>query len=146
ARRVEILREALGLVRGEPLADFRYESFAQAEIARLGELRLAAFEQWMEAELESGRPRDAVPVLQRLVAEEPLRERFRAQLMLALYHAGRQADALEAYREARRELVESLGLEPGLELQRLNRAILEQDPSLSTEADAPIDRLPVETS
>src|SRR5207237_4720674 len=125
----------------EPLEGCLDDPFAQAEIARLGESGLAAFEQLIDAELETGRPGDVVPELQRLVAEDPLRERFRRQLMLALYRAGRQAEALEAYREARRQFVDTLGLEPSPELQRLNRAILEQDPSLSAKADALVDRL-----
>ena len=95
------LREALGLWRGRALADFAYEPFAQAEIARLEELRLGALEARVDADLAPGRHAELVGELEALVAEQPLRERTRAQLMLALYRAGRQAEALAAYREAR---------------------------------------------
>ena len=128
------LREALGLWRGPPLADFAYESFAQAEIARLDESRLAALEERIDAELALGEHARLVGELEALVHEHPLRERFIGQLMLALYRSGRQADALESYRIARRRLVEELGLEPGRELQELERAILAQDPALEPPA------------
>lgn len=121
------LADALALWRGPPLADFAYEPFAQAEIARLEECRLQAEEARFEAELELGRGADLVPALEKLVAEAPFRERVRAQLMRALYHAGRQADALAAYRAARETLVEELGVEPSAELRELERAILAQD-------------------
>ena len=124
------LREALGLWRGPPLADFEYESFAQAEIARLDQSRLAALEERIDAELALGEHARLVGELEALVHEHPLRERFIGQLMLALYRSGRQADALESYRIARGRLVEELGLEPGRELQELERAILAQDPAL----------------
>jgi DNA-binding SARP family transcriptional activator len=124
------LREALDLWRGAPLADFADEPFAQAERARLEELRLAAIVQRIEADLALGRHADLVPELERLVADEPLRERLRAQLMLALYRCGRQADALESYQAARRALVDELGIEPGRALQELEQAILRQEPSL----------------
>jgi len=97
----ELLAEALGLFRGAPLQDFRYDDFARAEAARIEELRLRALELKIDAELALGRHEDVVPQLERLLAEAPLRERFRAQLMLALYRAGRQAEALEAYQHAR---------------------------------------------
>jgi len=125
------LREALLLWRGPPLSDLTYEEFARPEIERLEELRLAASEDRIEAELALGRHAELVPELEGLVAEHPLRERLRAQLMLALYRAGRQAEALTAYQEVRRTLVDELGLEPGLELKRLERAMLEQDPHLA---------------
>jgi predicted ATPase/DNA-binding SARP family transcriptional activator len=125
------LREALGLWQGPVLADVRYESFAQAEIARLEELRLQAIEDRIEAELALGRHEDLIAELEALVAQQPLRERLRAELMLALYRGGRQADALAAYRATRQALVEELGLEPSRELQELEQAILRQDPSLS---------------
>ena len=129
----ETLREALGLWRGPPLADFAYESFAQNEIARLEEQRLVALEDRVEADLALGRHAALVSELETLVAEHPTRERLRGQLMLALYRAGRQSEALESYRDARRTLDEQLGLEPGPELQQLERAILNQDPAI----DAP---------
>jgi DNA-binding SARP family transcriptional activator len=126
----ETLRDALALWRGLWLADFAYEPFAQGEIARLEALRLAAHEERIESDLRLGRHAELVPELEALVREEPLRERLRAQLMLALYRCGRQADALDAYHQARRTLVEELGLEPGPDLQELERAILRHDPSL----------------
>jgi DNA-binding SARP family transcriptional activator len=124
------LREALGLWRGWPLADLAYEPFAQAEIARLEELRLDALELRVEADLAAGRHTQLVGELEALVAEHPLRERLWMQLMLALYRSSRQAEALEAYRGARRVLNEELGLDPGAELKQLEQAILEQDPAL----------------
>ena len=125
-----ILREALALWRGPPLDDFSYEPFAGAEIARLEELHLRAVEERIEAELALGRHSDLVGELERLVAEHPLRERPRGQLMIALYRSGRQAEALRAYEDGRRLLAEELGLEPGAALQRLEKQILTQDPAL----------------
>jgi YVTN family beta-propeller protein len=125
-----LFREALAIWRGSPLADFRYDDFAQAEIARLEEGRLAALEARIDADLALGREDELVPELQALVREQPLRERLRGQLMLALYRAGRQAEALELYREGRGLLVEELGVEPGRALQDLERAILAHDDSL----------------
>lgn len=130
------LAEALALWRGPALADFAYEAFAQAPIARLEELRLAALEERIDADLALGRHADVVPELEALVAEQPLRERQRGQLMLALYRSGRQAEALEAYQEARGALVEELGIEPSPALQRLERAILNQDPELEAPREA----------
>ena len=124
------LREALALWRGPPLADLAYESFAQPAIARLEELRLAALEKRIEADLALGRHAELVAELEALVAEHPLRERLRAQLMLALYRCGRQADALAVYQATRRALVEELGIEPSPPLRELEQAILRQDPSL----------------
>jgi DNA-binding SARP family transcriptional activator/streptogramin lyase len=126
----ERLREALALWRGPPLAEFAYEPFAAGEIARLEELRLVALEDRIEADLSLGREMELVPELSALVEEHALRERVRAQLMLALYRAGRQADALACYREGCGILREELGLEPGRELQGLERSILAQDPAL----------------
>ena len=123
------LNEALALWRGPALADFAFEPFARAECERLEELRLTALEQRIDCEIALGRP--AAADLKALIAEHPLRERLRAQLMLALYTAGQQADALAVYHETRRMLRDELGLEPGPELRRLERAILEQQP-LST--------------
>lgn len=130
ARAAARLREALALWRGPPLADVSYEPFAQAEIARLEELRLATLEDRLEADLASGRHSELVGELDALAGRYPLRERLRGQLMLALYRAGRQAEALEAYQAARHALVEELGIEPGRELRELEKAILRQDPSL----------------
>ena len=129
----ERLSEALALWRGPPLADLAYENFAQAEIARLEELRLVAVESRIQAELELGHHNDLVGELEALVSEQPLRERPRGQLMLALYRSGRQADALSAYQDARRTLLDGLGLEPSPELKELEAAILRQDPALAVE-------------
>ena len=131
-RAAEALRGGLGLWRGPPLSDFASEPFAQTEIARLEELHLAALEERIEADLALGRHADLVPELEALVREHPLREGLRAQLMLALYRSGRQADALDAYQRARRMLAEELGLEPGRRLQELERAILSQDERLDS--------------
>jgi DNA-binding SARP family transcriptional activator/tetratricopeptide (TPR) repeat protein len=125
-----LLRDALALWRGPPLSDFAYEQFAQSAISRLAELRTATLEQRLEADLAAGRHADVVSESEALVRAEPLRERPRAQLMLALYRSGRQAAALDAYRAAREALVTELGIEPGKELQRLHQAILDQDPTL----------------
>jgi predicted ATPase/DNA-binding SARP family transcriptional activator len=129
--RSEQLRKALALFRGEPLADFRYEGFASQEAARLDELRLVVLEEHIQTELELGRHEEVVLELERLIGEHPLREGLRAQLMLALYRAGRQADALQAFRDARRVLRDELGLDPGPALQRLEQRILNQDPELA---------------
>jgi YVTN family beta-propeller protein len=125
-----LLRDALELWRGEPLADFAYDDFAQAEIARLDELRLSGLEEKFEAKLALGRDAVALPELEAFVVAHPLRERARGQLMLALYRAGRQPEALRVYEDARRKLAEELGLEPGEPLKRLQQAILEEDPAL----------------
>ena len=121
---------ALALWRGAPLADLAYEPFAQAEIGRLDELRSAALEQHIEADLALGRHADVVGRLPALIRDYPHREQLRGQLMLALYRCDRQADALQAYQDARHELVEELGIEPGERLRDLHRAILAQDPAL----------------
>jgi DNA-binding SARP family transcriptional activator len=128
------LREALALWRGPALADFLYEPFAQNEIARLEDLRTVALEERIAADLALGRHAELVSELEALVQAQPLRERPRAQLMLALYRSGRQADALAAYRAARETLVEELGIDPGPELRELEAAILRQDDSLLLEA------------
>jgi DNA-binding SARP family transcriptional activator len=133
-----LLHDALDLWRGPALADLATESFVQAEIVRLEELRLAALDLRVETDLALGRHRELVGELEVLVREHPLRERPRAQLMLALYRSGRQAEALDLYREGRRLLVNELGIEPGLELQGLERAILGHDPELSSPARADI--------
>ena len=129
----EALRKALALWRGAPLADLAYAPAAQAESARLEELRVAAREELIDAELALGRHREVLTEIEGLVAAEPLRERPRRQLMLALYRCGRQAHALSAYQDARRTLVEELGLEPGPELRELEAAILRQERSLLVE-------------
>ena len=123
-------RDALALWRGEALADLADEPFAAAEIRRLDALRLRALERAIDADLLAGRHAQVVDELDALVAREPLRERLHAQRMLALYRSGRQADALEAYREARSALIEQVGVEPGAELRRLQDAVLAQDPAL----------------
>ncbi len=127
------LAAGLALWRGPALAEHRFDGFAQLEISRLEELRLEAIEEQMAAELACGRDVDLAGELQALVGEHPLRERLRAQLMLALYRGGRQAEALETMREGRRMLVDELGIEPGPELRRLERMILAHDPELSAE-------------
>ena len=123
-------RRALALWRGDAL-DGLALAWAETERARLDELRLGAIEELVDVDLKLGRAAELVPELERLVQKEPLRERPRGQLMLALYAAGRQADALAAYQEARRELDE-VGLQPGPRLRELEQAILRQDPSLTT--------------
>jgi YVTN family beta-propeller protein len=124
------LREALALWRGPPLAEFAYDSFAQIEIARLEELRLSGVEERIEVDLALGLHRELIPELESLLSKNPLRERLRGLLMLALYRSGRQAQALDAYQQARRTLVDELGIEPTPALQRLEQAILQQDESL----------------
>ena len=124
------LHAALALCHGSALAGLEGAPFVPAERERLEELRLAALERRIDADLELGRATDLVPELERLVAEQAYRERFHAQLMLALYRSGRQADALDAYRLARARLVDELGVEPTRQLQDLETAILRQDPAL----------------
>src|SRR5919109_2740961 len=131
AQAARLFREGLALWRGAPLAELG-DSFARAERAWLEEQRLTALEQRVEAELALGRHAELVPELEGRVREQPLRERPRGQLMLALYRCGRQADALEVYRSGRRLLDEELGLKPADELQRLERAILNHDPTLES--------------
>ncbi len=126
----ELLRRALALWRGPALADFAYESFAQAEIARLDELRLTALEERIEGDLALGRDGELVGELEALVARYPLRERLRGQLMLALYRSDRQAEALHVYQQGRLALAQEVGLEPSQGLQQLERRILQQDPVL----------------
>ena len=125
-----VLREALALWRGPLLADLAHEPFVQSEAWRLDELRLAALEERVEADLALGRHQDVAAELKRLVPEHPFRERLRAQLMLALYRCGRQSDALEHYRRTAELFAEELGIEPGPELKARERAILNHDPSL----------------
>ncbi len=122
--------EALALWRGPPFADLAFEEFAQQEIARLEELRKSVLEERIAIDLGLGRHAEIVGELQALVVTNPLRERLREQLMLALYRSGRQAEALEAYRDARRVLTEELGLDPSPALRNMEAAILDQDPNL----------------
>jgi DNA-binding SARP family transcriptional activator len=133
----ERLREALSLWRGPALAEFAYESFAQPVIARLDEIRLAAIELRIEADLTLGRHDERVGEIEALVTEHPLREHLRMYLMTALYRSGRQAEALDAYQDARRALVEELGIDPSPALQELERAILRHDSSLDAMTAAP---------
>jgi DNA-binding SARP family transcriptional activator len=141
----EELRSALALWRGPALADFQYEPFARNEAGRLEELRLVALGLRLEADLALGRAAEVVPELEALVQEHPLRETLRELLILALYRAGRQADALAAYQDARAALVDELGLDPGEALQRLEKAILQHDRSLDPSSAAPADDLPTGT-
>jgi predicted ATPase/DNA-binding SARP family transcriptional activator len=136
-RAVVALEEGLSLWRGRPLDDLAYEPFAQQAIARLDDMRVAATEELVEARLWLGRHADVLAELEPLIVEHPYRERLRAQLMLALYRCERQADALQAYQDARRALVEGIGIEPGERLRQLERAILAQDPALAAPAAPP---------
>ena len=146
ARAAARLRAALEEWRGPALADVAFEPFAPPEVARLEELRAAAVEDRVEADLALGRGVELVAELEALVAREPLRERLRAQLMLALYRTGRQGEALDAYRETVRTLDDELGLRPGPELEHLQQAILARDPELlqsgpaAEEAPAEVER------
>ena len=134
AERAKLLQDALDLWRGEPLAEVRYESFAQNEIVRLDEVRLAALEDRIQADIQVGRHKDLVAELEVLLRDHPLRERLRAHLMLALYRSGRAADALHTFQEGRKVLALELGIDPGPALQRLHDQILRQDPSLGIPA------------
>jgi DNA-binding SARP family transcriptional activator len=136
------LAEALELWRGPALADFAYEAFAEVESRRLEELRLDAEEDRIDAELALGHAAGLAGRVEELVARAPLRERRHGQLMRALAGAGRQADALAAYRAARTLLVEQLGIEPSEELRRLERAILDQDESVAGSAGDRRDKVP----
>jgi WD40 repeat protein/DNA-binding SARP family transcriptional activator len=135
AAATDAFRAAERLWEGRPLADLEFEPFARVEVERLEELRLAAVEERIDAELALGRQPALVAEIEALSAEHPYRERFRAQLMLALYRSGRQAEGLEVYRRTRALLNHELGLEPGVELQELERAILTQDPALNLGPD-----------
>jgi WD40 repeat protein/DNA-binding SARP family transcriptional activator len=126
-----LLRSAEQLWEGRPFADLEFEPFGRLEVERLEELRLAAVEERIDADLALGRQLALVPELETLAADHPFREHFRAQLMLALYRSGRQAEGLAVYQQTRTLLSDELGLEPGSELQELQRAILVQDPALT---------------
>ena len=134
SRAVALFAEAESLWRGDPLADFTYEEFAAAAIARLSELRLAVIEERLDLELALGRHQGVIVQLEALATAHPLRERLRGLLMLALYRAGRQADALRVFQDGRHILGEELGLEPSHELRELESAILAQDRSLDAPA------------
>src|SRR5919108_6010284 len=127
----DVLREALALWRGPPLADLAFEPFAQREIARLEEQHLSAIEARVEADLARGEHAELIAELRRLVGEHPTSERLAGELMLALYRSGRQAEALDAFQDARHKLADELGIEPGPELQALHEAILRHDQSLA---------------
>lgn len=131
------LREALALWRGRAFAEFEFDSFARAESGRLEDLRLAAFEERVEADLALARHADLIGELDASVAENPHRERLRGQLMLALYRSGRQAEALQAYQAARHALVDELGIEPSAQLQRLEKQILTHDAALESPPRSP---------
>lgn len=126
----ELQRDALALWRGPALADLAHEPFTELATGRLEEIRLAALEQRLDAELALGRHRELVGELDELMAQHPLHEPFASRLMLALYRSGRQADALDVYRRTRQRLMEGLGIEPGRELHELERAILNHDRAL----------------
>jgi DNA-binding SARP family transcriptional activator len=131
------LRDALALWRGSPLEEFAYDAFAQNEIARLEELQLTLLEERIDVELEAGETAELTGELEALVAAHPLRERFREQLMLALYRSGRQAEALDAFQRGRRALVEELGIDPSPRLQQLHAAILRQEIGLEPSRAVP---------
>ena len=135
-RAASMLRAALALWRGAPLEEFGWAPFAPMEMRRLEELRLAAVELRVEADLAAGPRAELVPELQRLTTDHPSRERLHGQLMVALYRSGRQAEALEAYRHARGVLIEEFGIEPGSELRDIHQAILVHDPALDAERAA----------
>jgi DNA-binding SARP family transcriptional activator len=139
ARASELLRDALALWRGRPLADFAYEPFARTAIGRLEEIRLAALEQRIDADLALGRHRELVGELEQLCAEHPTQEAFRVQLMLALYRSGRQTEALDVYRRTRATLREEFGIEPSPRLRELERAILVQEPALDVRTADDVD-------
>ena len=134
-----LFARGLDLWRGDALADVATKRFARDEAARLDDLRLACVEGRLDADLQLGRHDDVLAELERLVVEHPLRERLRGHLMVALYRAGRQADALACYRTGRARLVDELGIEPSAELRELERRILAQDPALDPDAQSQLD-------
>jgi DNA-binding SARP family transcriptional activator len=141
-----LLRSAEHLWEGRPFADLEFEPFGRLEVERLEELRLAAVEERIDADLALGRQLALVPELETLAAEHPFREHFRAQLMVALYRSGRQAEGLAVYQRTRTLLSDELGLEPGSELQELQRSILVQDPALAPAVVEDWNRRPSATS
>ena len=138
--------DGLSLWRGTPLPDCADGPFRQGQVTRLEELRLTALEGHIDAELSLGHPDEVIPELEGLVAQQPLHEPFWAQLMLALYRCGRQADALRAYQRLRRRLGEELGIEPSLEVQRLESRMLLQDERLEADPPPPPENLPAPLS
>jgi DNA-binding SARP family transcriptional activator len=136
-RAASAFESALALWRGPPLADLDHAQLAQIEIGRLNELRVVAQEELIEARLALGRHAEVVVALEALIAQHPYRERLRAQLMLAMYRSERQADALQAYQDARKKLVDELGIEPGERLRELEQAVLAQDPALALVSPGP---------
>jgi len=140
AQAADILHDALGLWRGRALADVADHFSFQAHVLRLEEARLGAIADLHDAELALGRHAEAVGELRALVAEYPLQERLRGQLMVALYRSGRQAEALAAYQETRRVLVEQMGIDPSPALQELEQAILNHEPALAGAAAEPVIR------
>ena len=138
------LTEALALWRGPALADFHYDAFAQTEAGRLNELRLACLEERIEADLQLGRHAVLIGELEGLIIEHPLRERLRGQLILALYRAGRQSEALAQYQATRKMLADELGLEPSPELRELERMVLGHDPKLAAPDAKPRSNLPAQ--
>jgi len=146
ARASVLLADALRLWRGPPLAEVAFEDFAESEIRRLQELRLVTLETRIDADLQLGRDADLVPELEALLAQQPTRERLAGQLMTALYRSGRQADALEVYRQTSELLRNELGLQPSPRLRELERSILNQDATVEPQpraAPAPPSNLPV---
>jgi DNA-binding SARP family transcriptional activator len=144
AQSARLFREADALWRGPPVVDLRSSDRTQAELARLDELRLAETEARIDAMLATGQHGQLISELEKLVADQPFRERLLGQLMLALYRSGRQVDALEAFQRARKALDEDLGLEPGPDLQQLQLAILRQDPALTARGPGGGPKLSVE--
>ena len=142
----DVLRDALALWRGPALSDFVYDDFAEADRVRLDELRLAATEDRVDADLALGHHDAVIPDIEALVSESPLRERFWGQLMLALYRAGRQADALRAFQRVKERLADDLGLDPGPALRELERQILDHDASLAAPTTASRPRPPALTN
>ncbi len=145
-RAAALLRDALELWRGDPLADFTFELFAQATIVELCELRMQALESRIDAELALGRHAALIGELRELVREQPMRERMWEQLMVCLYRSGRQAEALATFTHVRELLVDQLGVEPSPVLTRLHRAMLNQDPALDWSPPAQMVRGPVTTA
>jgi len=140
--RAAALAAALAMWRGSALADLAGERLVQAESARLASARLAALEAWADAEIDAGNHAAVLASLERLVDEHPLSEGLRASLMVGLYRAGRQSDALRAYRDGRRLLAEELGIDPGVELQRLEQQVLAHDPALEVASATTPERTP----
>jgi DNA-binding SARP family transcriptional activator len=144
--RAQLLHEALELWRGPALADMVFSGASSADVAQLEELRLAALEERIDADLALGRHAAVIGDLDAQVAQHPFHERFHAQLMLALYRSGRQSEAFDVWRRARTTIVDQLGIEPGPGLRRLHEAILEQDPALDLQPTVPSEHVPAEST